>query len=149
LLACLLLTFPFSYASQSLLGVRHDTQAYEMDALDWLGTQPEATSIVSDERVAYLARSVLGLQKDSALPQYIATETPFPSYLWFYVIEDSWTSAGVNNYPYGKLVVDQAYYDTMLEAADLCYIGGPANDNLVVFMASPIGSNTVYGPMSE
>ncbi len=142
----LAISFPFSYASQSLLGVRHDTQDYEVDALEWMGNQPEAKSIVSDERISYLARSVIGVSKDSSLPQYIATNTSFPSYIWFYIIEDSWTTIGVNNYPSGELVVSLSYYERMTEAADVFYLGGPAGDNLVVFLASPIGSNTVYGP---
>lgn len=142
----LAISFPFSYASQSLLGVRHDTQGYELDALEWMGNQPEATSIVSDERLSYLARSVLGVFKGSSLPQFLATNTSFPSYLWFYIVEDSWTTIGVNNYPYGELVVNRSYYEKMTEAADVFYLGGPANDNLVIFLASPIGSDTIYGP---
>jgi len=142
------ISFPFSYASQSLLGVRHDTQGYELDALDWMGNQPEAKSIVSDERISYLARSVLGVFKSSSLPQFLATNTPFPSYLWFYIVEDSWTTIGVNNYPYGELVVNSSYYEKMTEAADVFYLGGPANDNLVIFLASPLGSNSIYGPMN-
>ncbi len=141
----LAVSFPFAYATQPLLGVRHDTQGYELDALMWMGTQRQASSIVSDERLAYLAHSVLDVAKDSSLPQYIATRTPFPSYMWFYIIEDSWTTIGVNYYPNGELVVNSSYYEKILGAADIYYIGGPANDNIVIFLASPIGSNTVYG----
>jgi hypothetical protein len=144
----LAISFPFSYASQSLLGVRHDTQGYELDALEWMGNQPEAKSFVSDERISYLARSVLGVSKDSSLPQYIATNTSFPSYVWFYIIEDSWTTIGVNNYPYGELVVNLSYYERMTDAADVFYLGGSADDNLVIFLASPIGSNTIFGPLN-
>ncbi len=142
----LVVSFPFSYASQSLLGVRHDTQGYELDALEWMGDQPKAKSIISDERICYLARSVIGVSKGSSLPQYIATNTSVPYYLWFYIMEDSWTTIGVNNYPHGELVVNLSYYERMTEAADVFYLGGPASDNLVVFMTSPIGSNTIYGP---
>jgi hypothetical protein len=141
----LAVSFPFAYATQPLLGVRHDTQGYELDALIWMGTQPKARSIISDERVAFLAHSVLDVAKDSSLPHYIATKTPFPSYMWFYIIEHSWTTIGVNDYPNGELVVNQIFYEKMLEAADVCYIGGPADNNLVIFLASPIGNNTVYG----
>ena len=145
----LAISFPFSYASESLLGVRHDTQGYELDALEWMGNQPEAKSLVSDERISYLARSVLGVSKDSSLPQYLATNTSFPSYVWFYIIEDSWTTIGVNNYPYGELVVNLSYYEKMTEAADVFYLGGPAGDNLMIFMASPIGNNAIYGPLND
>jgi len=144
----LAISFPFSYASQSLLGVRHDTQGYELDALEWMGDQPKAKSILSDERICYLARSVIGVSKGSSLPQYIATNTSFPYYLWFYIIEDSWTTIGVNNYPHGELVVNLSYYERMIEAADVFYLGGPAEDNLVVFLPSPIGSNTIYGSLN-
>jgi hypothetical protein len=148
MIVSLAISFPFSYASQSLLGVRHDTQGYELDALEWMGNQPEAKSIVSDERISYLARSVMGVSKDSSLPQYLATNTSFPSYVWYYIIEDSWTTIGVNNYPYGELVVNLFRYEKMTEAADVFYLGGPADDNLVIFLASPIGSNTIYGPLN-
>jgi hypothetical protein len=63
------------------------------------------------------------------------------------MIESSWTTEGVNNYPYGRLVLSDTSYKLVLEAADVFYAAGPLNDQLVVFSAAPIGWNLIYGPL--
>lgn len=145
-IAALVLSFPFAYESGELLGVRHDTQVYEVDAFKWMSKQGDNKTIVTDERLGYIGYSMTGITKDSSLPQYMAAGVPFPSYPWFYMIESSWTTEGVNNYPYGRLVLSDASYNMSLEAADVFYAAGPLNAQLVVFSTSLMGWNTVYGP---
>jgi len=146
-IVALVLSFPFAYSSGELLGVRHDTQVYEVEAFKWMSGQGDNITIVTDERLGYIGRSMTGITKDPALPQYLVAGVPFPSYPWFYMIESSWTTEGVNNYPYGRLVLSDTSYKLVLEAADVFYAAGPLNDQLVVFSAAPIGWNLIYGPL--
>jgi hypothetical protein len=145
MIAALVLSFPFAYDSGDLLGVRHDTQVYEVEAVKWMSEQGDNITLVTDERLGYIGRSMAGITKDSALPLYLAAEEPFPAYPWYYMIESSWTTEGVNNYPYGRLVLSVTSYNMTLEAADVLYIAGPMSDQLVVFSASLMGWNTIYG----
>jgi len=144
LVASLAISFPFAYYSEQLLGVRHDTQAYEVDSLYWLRDHHGNSSVLSDERLGYVARSTIWVTKDSSLPQYLASDSPLPFYNWFYIMEDSWTTEGVNNYPYGLLVAERQNFNEMLMASDLMYIGGPMDDRIYLFTASYMGYNTLY-----
>jgi len=145
LVISLAISFPFGYYSEQLLGVRHDTQAYEIDSLLWLQDHHDGSSILSDERLGYVARSTIWVTKDSSLPRYLATDSPLPFYNWYYVMEDSWTTEGVNDYPNGLLVADRQNFNQMLLASDLMYIGGPMDDRIYLFTASYMGYNTLYG----
>jgi hypothetical protein len=145
-IVALVLSFPFAYNSGELLGVRHDTQDYEVEAFKWMSKQGDNNTIVTDERLGYIGRSMTGITKDPALPQYLAAGEPFPAYHWFYMIESSWTTEGVNDYPYGRFVLSDTSYNMSLEAADVFYVAGPLNDQLVVFSTSLMGWNTIYGP---
>lgn len=145
LIFCLAVSFPFAYYSEPLLGVRHDTQAYEVDALLFLRDHHGDATVVTDERLGYIARATTWVHKDPSLPRYLDSGLQLPFYSWFYVIEDSWTTRGVNNFPDGLLVVDRTFYEEMLLASDVFYIGGPVDDRIVVFTSSPMGYETIYG----
>ena len=140
----LAVSFPFGYASGPLLGVRHDTQAYEADAFAWLENKDDIISIVTDERLSYTARSLYGLHAGPTIPYYLKIPPPFPAYQWYFIVEDSWTTEGVNNYPEGKFVVSQEVYTLILEASNVLYVGGPADDRIQVFLVSYFGGDTIY-----
>ena len=142
----LLISFPFGYYSAQLLGVRHDTQGYELDSIEWLANHAESPIVVAtDERMAYITQATIDAHADPGLPQYLIDPQLFPNFLYYYVLEDSWTTLGVNNFPHGKLVLSQATYEQRLKASDVFYVGGPSNDRVVVFLASEMGSRSVYG----
>lgn len=146
MIAALVVSFPFAYSSGELLGVRHDTQDYEVQAFKWMSRQGDNITVVTDERLGYIGHSMTGITKDSSLPKYLAAGVPFPSYPWFYMAESSWTTEGVNNFPDGRLVLTDSSYNMSLEAADVFYLAGPLNDQLAVFSPSLMGWNSVYGP---
>jgi hypothetical protein len=138
-------SFPFAYVTGPLLGVRHDTQPYEVDALNWLDHRYEPLTVISDERIGYIASSTIMIHKDSSLPDILAHNETFLWYTWFYMIEDSWTTVGVNNFPHGKYVLPESRYANLKEAANVFYVGGPVYDHVVIFQASEMGSNAIYG----
>jgi len=145
LIVSLLVSFPFAYATSELLGVRHDTQPYEVDALNWVDHRNEPTVVISDERIGYIASSTIWITKDSSLPDILSHNETFLWYPWFYMIEDSWTTIGVNDFPHGKIVISESQYARVKEGSDVFYVGGPVNDHVILFGASEMGWNTVYG----
>jgi hypothetical protein len=136
-------SYPFGYESSTLLGVRHDTQPFEMDALVWLSKHNESPNFVSDERIGYVAHALFGGWKNSFLPDYILdNKTLAPRF--FYVVEESWTTVGVNDYPRGEVVIPYGSYSRTIRAADVFFIGGPVGDRLQMFTASGLGDYIVY-----
>ena len=144
IITSLLITFPFAYASSSLLGVRHDTQLYEVDGLMWLGEHANPESVVTDERLGYVARSTIGVPKDASLPFWLSNDEPFPPYMWYYVMEYSWTTEGVNNFPEGKFVLPEHTYDKVSAAANLFFVCGPVDDPMLILLPSEIGTHSIY-----
>jgi hypothetical protein len=147
----LVLSFPFGYASEQLLGVRHDTQAYEIDALGWISQASNRSSphVQSDERIAYIGASMFGFGKDNDLPSWLEANTSWPPGYYF-VYEQSWSYDGVNNYPQGRVVVPGEWMTELLGVQDVMYIGGGARDQLVMWKASGIGEgiNHWYPPVT-
>jgi len=138
LVISLAITFPFAYSSGDLLGVRHDTQAYEVDGLEWSHEHAPSLKIVSDERLGYISQALFGTVKDGALPTYLhRNSTIAPE--WGCVAEYSWTTQGSNNYPFGKIVIGSTNYSWACSTSDVRYIGGPSDNQLVIFTGSDIG----------
>jgi len=146
----LVLSFPFGYASQQLLGVRHDTQAYEVDALQWISMASNRSSpdVQSDERIAYIGLSMFGLVKDNDLPSSLEANISWPPGFYF-VHEQSWSYYGVNNYPHGNVVVSSQWMTELLGMQNVMYIGGGARDQLVLWEASGIGEGVNHWYVPE
>jgi hypothetical protein len=138
-LVVLLLSFPFGYMSDSLIGVRHDTQAYEVDSLSWaneaLGNDK---TLQTDERLAYSARALFDFAKSPGLP-VVLDYYEIPNLASFCMLEMSWVTKGVNSYPNGYVVLDEEQVLLVLEMSNVLYAGGEDSDLLVIFRASPIG----------
>lgn len=144
LIALSAVSFPFGYESERLLGVRHDTQPFEMDALLWLSAHNDSPNVVSDERIAYVFHALTDGWKNPYLPAYIMRNASLPPS--FYVVEDSWTTVGVNDYPRGKVVIPLANYTSTLGLANVFYVGGPASDKIQVFIAVGVSGYQDFPP---
>lgn len=131
-IASLIATFPFGYYTSGTLGVRHDTAAYEVDAIEWFGWHMDSPRIVSDERLGRIAFSILWVEKRPGLPGMLQNGDPL-SGGDVYLMEDSWTTVGVNNYPYGRVVVARSLYESILHEYNVVYIGGPISDRIFGF----------------
>ena len=143
MILALLASFPFAYMSQDLLGVRHDTQAYEVDATTWIAEHSSSSWLASDERLCYIGQSMAGLPTHAFLPGDLRDNISLSPQV-FCLVEDSWMSRGVNDYPNGKVVLPESNYTFKIEAANVFYIGGPSGDRAVVFFTSYMGERTVY-----
>jgi len=139
LVAALVLSFPFSYATSVLTGIRHDTQEYEVDAIGWINSYGnESYAIQSDERLSYDARALYDYEKIPALPGLLEHQI-LSERLAYNLLEDEWMTQGVNDYPYGHPVLNSTYVSYLLRGSDVLYVGGPSGDHAIVFCASDIG----------
>jgi len=131
-------TFPFAF-DQELLGVRHDTQGFELDSLYWVSDhRAKDYPIVSDERYAYVSRAIVGTSSENSLPSFLIGNFTL-SFNYVYAMEDSWVTEGVNNYPAGSVTVSQEVFSAAQQISDVIYIGGPADDRLILFVGSLVG----------
>jgi hypothetical protein len=144
----LLISFPFAYASGPLLGVRHDTQAYEVDSVRWLSEHLDSPILESDERLGHIAEGTVGIVKRPGLPSAMVHNLTVQNLPVGAVclMEDSWTTSGVNDFPYGEVVLPARNSSWILEASNVIYCGGPATDRSIMFITTIVGSMMVYGP---
>lgn len=131
----LAVSFPFAYDTQTLLGVRHDTQAYEVDGVNWVADAQSAPHMVTDERLAYIGQAMANIPKDSHLPSEFAADYTLPPF-WIGAFEYDWLSTGVNNYPRGLVVISESDYVSLMERSNVFYIGGPFETRLIIYSAS-------------
>ncbi|MCJ7464273.1 MAG: hypothetical protein MUO81_05975, partial [Thermoplasmata archaeon] len=134
----LAVSFPFAYDTQTLLGVRHDTQAYEIDGIKWIAGAQSHPHMVSDERLSYIGQAMADIPKDNNLPKRFATNYTLPPF-WIGVLEYDWLSSGVNNYPEGLVVVSKSDYMRVMEYSNVLYVGGPFENRLIIYATSYVG----------
>ena len=139
----LAISFPFGYASEQLLGVRHDSQGYEIDALGWTRGHNNNTHLLADERLSHMGSSLYGFPKDASLPDHLKHGVQISS-TWICLAEKSWTSAGVNDYPAGLVVIPWSNFTMTLDAANVLYLGGSLRDQAVVFTGSEVGQQSAF-----
>jgi len=144
----LLVSFPFAYKSQDLLGVRHDTQIYELDTIEWVVTHDNSPLLCTDERLAYMAQSTFDIPRTTFLPMALERNWSL-SPEFYYLVEDSWASKGVNSYPNGKIVLPISNFTLRLEAMNVLYIGGPIGDRAIVFLPTNVGEYMIYQYLGE
>lgn len=135
LITSLVISFPFGFWSDSLLDVRHDTQWYEVDAFGWVSDSTVNPRVKSEERLSYIGAAVFGVPKDATLPQSLLSSEPVPSSTLL-MIEESWMTEGVNDYPNGLVVVPWDVYDSLIHESQVLYVGGPSERSLIILSSS-------------
>jgi hypothetical protein len=143
ILCALLVTFPFGYATSGLLGIRHDTQLYEVEALTWIdGNLESYPRVESDERLAYLSMALYDYEKRPFLPSKLVDGSILGSNTVF-ILEGEWMTEGVNDYPNGHPVIDEQSIDFALAHSDVLYCAGPSSNTLIVFVNSSLAWSAV------
>lgn len=133
-----LISFPFSYATQDTIGLRHDTQSYEVDAVDWIADNGNSKWILqSDERISYIALALHDYDKQPYLPDRIVRQSLLGTEV-FYVLEEEWMTEGVNDYPRGHPILNETYVQTTLSGSNTLYVGGPLGNEIIVFCATTL-----------
>ena len=138
-------SFPFAFESDRLLGIRHDTQGYEIDGILWIEEHVDNPKVISDERIGYIGLALAGFDKYSSLPHYLRDDIPISTEVVCF-IEESWTTTGVNDYPNGLYVTPMLNYTLTLLSSNVFYVGGPLDDKASLFIVSEYGYIAVYGP---
>ncbi len=139
-IAFLLASLPFGISTAELLGLRHDTQAFEVDAFEWIidvqnGTIP---SVHNDERMSYIGMVLFGVGKDNTLPYVLVRNASLVPHE-YNIYEEIWSKDGVNDFPRGLLKPSAAYMTRLFDAENVTYIGGSLDNRLVIFSSSYIG----------
>ena len=142
----LVLSFPFGYYSDQTLGVRHDTQSYEVDAVRWLSESQSHLQLTSDERIAYIGLAIADIPKGSGLISSFDGNLTPPSH-WFVAFDDSYLVSGVNDYPYGFTTIPLWNSTELVGRSDVMYIGGPLCDRITIVARSSIGYWIVPDPV--
>ncbi|OGS55377.1 MAG: hypothetical protein A3K60_07355 [Euryarchaeota archaeon RBG_19FT_COMBO_56_21] len=136
----LLVTVPYGLYTEEFTGVRHDTQAYEIDAFDWImgSRSNESTYVITDERLSYVAWTVYDFGKDNRLP-YILVENNSLAPGVYNIFEEFWSTRGVNDFPRGLSQPSEDFMNSLLYVENVFYIGGPDEDQLIIIHHSWIG----------
>ena len=139
------ISFPFGYYSDQTLGVRHDTQSYEVDALMWFSSSQPNPHLVSDERMAYVSVAVADIPANSRLVDVLAGNVTLAPRS-FVAFDGSYLTSGVSDYPRGYPIIPFSNSTRLIDASDVQYIGGPRNDPFTMMATSGIGHTVVFGP---
>jgi hypothetical protein len=142
----LAMSFPFGYYSDQTLGVRHDTQSYEVDAIKWLSDSSSSPQMKSDERIAYIGYAIADIPMDNGLVPFIVGNITLPHH-WFVAFDDSYFILGVNDFPSGFAIIPSSNSTKIVSASDILYIGGPHSDRITMIATSNIGHEIVLGPI--
>lgn len=144
-LVALLVSFPFGYATERLIGVRHDTQAYEIDAISWLRSSVDSSAALqSDERLSYIGMAMFDFEKTPYLPSRLAAHGLLGLGA-FFAIEDRWSTVGVNDFPRSYAILDPRHVNLTLLSSNVVYVGGPCPNRITIFYASLEGQQAVFG----
>jgi len=144
-MVAVLATLPFSYATEQLIGVRHDTQTYEVDAMAWLDSSSgQYHDLQSDERLSYIGMALFDFDKEPRLPSRLG-EHQLLGPGAFYAIEEEWSTTGVNDFPRGRVVLDAQHVNATLLSSNVVYVGGPSANQITIFSVSLLGQEIVFG----
>lgn len=139
-ISLLLTTVPYGLYTEEYTGVRHDTQAYEIDAFEWLiaGNSNSTPFLTTDERLSYVAWTTYDMGKDNRLPSMLIENRSIVPWV-FNMYEEFWTTRGVNDFPNGLSQPSAEFMNELLYVENVIYVGGPGEDQVIIFCASWIG----------
>ena len=127
-------TLPVAYNSQELFGVENQTYWYEYDAFDWF-SEHDITSVKSDQRLADTGYRLFDISGVQGLPFDLREGLGLDKGR-FYVLEDSWSTKGAQQFPLGVVVLPHETISETLESSNVLYIGGTVGNQIVGFETS-------------
>ena len=114
-----------------MFGVENQTYWFEYDAVKWL-SEHNVTSHTSDQRLGETGWRLFDLEYGRGLP-YDLKEGLKLNASSFYVLEQSWSTKGAQEFPFGVVKVDAGKIDAILADSSVLYIGGPAGAGVTCF----------------
>ena len=128
-------TLPVAYSSQQMFGVENQTYWFEYDAVKWF-SEHNVTSYTSDQRLGETGWRLFDLEYGRGLP-YDLREGLKLNESSFYVLEQSWSTKGAQEFPFGVVVVSNETISQELNESSVIYIGGPVGGQLALFWTMP------------
>ena len=126
-------TLPVAYNSQELFGVENQTYWYEYDAVQWM-SEHGVTSYTSDQRLGETGWRLFDLNNGRGLP-YDLREGIALNKSSFYVIENSWSTKGAQEFPFGVIILNETAVASALSSSSVLYVEGPSDDQLTYFLS--------------
>jgi hypothetical protein len=126
-------TLPVAYQTQELFGVQNHTFEYEYDAVQWFSVNG-VDNYTSDQRLGETGWRLFDIDFQRGLPYDLREGIPLDEGS-FYVLEESWSTDGAQEFPFGVVVVDGETVSSVLGSSSVVYVGGPAEDQFVCFAA--------------
>jgi hypothetical protein len=124
-------TLPVAYSSQQMFGVENQTYWFEYDAVKWF-SEHNVTSYTSDQRLGETGWRLFDLEYGRGLP-YDLKEGLKLNESSFYVLEQSWSTKGAQEFPFGVVVVSNETISQKLNESSVMYIGGSPGSQFVGF----------------
>jgi hypothetical protein len=126
-------TLPVAYQTEELFGVQNHTFEYEYDAVQWFSLH-SIDNYTSDQRLGETGWRLFDIDFQRGLPYDLREGIPLDEGS-FYVLEESWSTDGAQEFPFGVVVVDDETVSSVLGSSSVVYAGGPAEDQIVCFSA--------------
>ena len=124
-------TLPIAYNTQELFGVENQTYWFEYDAVKWF-SEHNVTSYTSDQRLGETGWRLFDIEYGRGLPYYLREGLELNSSS-FYMIEQSWSTEGAQEFPFGVVIVNKTTIDDILNDSSVVYIGGSSMNGLLCF----------------
>ncbi len=124
-------TLPVAYQTQELFGVQNHTFDFEYDAVEWF-SENGVSSYTSDQRLGETGWRLFDIDYGRGLP-YDLREGLSLNSSSFYVLEEQWSTNGAQEFPFGVVIVDEDVIADVMSSSSVLYIGGPEDDQLVLF----------------
>jgi len=128
-------TLPIAYGSQELFGVENQTYWYEYDAVEWLSDKG-VDGYTSDQRLGETGWRLFDIEYGRGLP-YDLREGIALNASSFYVVEESWTTTGAQEFPFGTVVLEDETLSAFEEEASVLYVGGSVDGQLTLVRTVP------------
>jgi hypothetical protein len=124
-------TLPVAYNSQELFGVENQTYWYEYDAFGWF-SEHGVTSVKSDQRLSETGNRLFDISGAQGLPFELREGISLDKGR-FYVLEDSWSTKGAQEFPLGVVILDQSVLSETTTTSDVLYVGGSPGNHIIGF----------------
>ncbi len=126
-------TLPVAYNSQELFGVENQTYWYEYDSFEWF-SEHGVTSVKSDQRLSETGNRLFDVSGASGLPFELREGISLDKGR-LYVLEDSWSTDGAQEFPLGVVVLDHDLIDSTMASSNVVFVSGSPSDQLSGFFA--------------
>jgi hypothetical protein len=123
------MSLPLAYNSQEAFDVQETTANYEFAAMEW-AAEHNVSNVVTDQRLGDIIDPYFDVQADTTGPWLLKSSSLVAGDVLF--AASSWTQDGAQMYPFGRVVLDEKSMAELLDDWDVCYVGGPRDQIMII-----------------